>query len=143
MSLVNKPPTWFWVITIVALLWNLGGIASFIMHVTMSHDTLQAMPEEERALYTDFPVWVLVTYCFAVFGSTLGNVLLLLRKKSATPVLIVSFIAIVLQMIYTVFMSRAVELHGPSALGIPVLVTVFGIVLIVLSKHATARGWMH
>jgi len=138
----NNPPTWFWIVTSIALLWNIGGIASFIMHITMSEETLQTMSQDERELYTNFPGWVLVTYCIAVFGSTLGNVLLLLRRRSATPVLIVSFVAIILQMIYTVFISRAVELHGPQALGIPIFVTVFGIMLIVISRHATAKGWM-
>ena len=138
----NKPPTWFWVLAVVGMLWNLGGIASLIMHITISEDALQAMPEGERSLYTNFPAWVLVTYCIAVFGSTLGNILLLLRRKSATPVLIVSFIAILLQMIYTIFMSRAIELHGPAAMGIPTLVTVFGIVLIAVSRHASSKGWL-
>jgi hypothetical protein len=138
----NKPATWFWIIGILALLWNFGGIASFIMHVTMSEETLQAMPEEERMLYTNFPVWVMITYSVAVFAGTLGNILLLLRKRSATPLLMVSFVAILFQMIYTVFMSNAVAVHGPQALGIPTFVVVFGALLVWLSLTATVRGWL-
>lgn len=141
-STATKPATWFWIVAILALLWNLGGVMSFIMHITISDETLQAMSEDERELYTDFPVWLTVTYFIAVFGGLLGNVLLLLRRKIATPVLIVSLIAIMLQMIYTVFMSRAVEIHGAQALGVPVFVTVIGFLLILLSRHATAKGWL-
>ena len=138
----NKPATWFWIVSIIALLWNLGGIMSFIMHVTMSDETLQAMPEPERQLYTNFPMWVTITFCIAVFGSTIGNVLLLLRKKLATPVLITSFVAIVLQMIYTVFISNVIAVHGLPALGLPILVTVIGGLLVWVSQTADAKGWL-
>jgi hypothetical protein len=138
----NKPATWFWIVTILALLWNLGGVMSLIMHITISDETLQGMSEDERELYTDFPMWVTVTYFIAVFCGLLGNVLLLLRRRIATPVLIVSFVAILLQMLYTVFMSRAVEIHGPQALGVPIFVTVIGFLLILLSRHAASKGWL-
>lgn len=137
-----KPATWFWIIAVIGLLWNLAGIASFIMRITVSQETLDAMSPDERTLYSDFPLWVLITYCVAVFGSTIGNILLLMRKKSATPVLIVGFVAIILQMIYTIFMSRALELHGPRSLGVPSLVIIFGVVLIWLARTATRKGWI-
>lgn len=139
----NKPATWFWIVTVITLLWNLGGVTSFVMHITMSEETLQAMSEDERGLYTNFPTWLTITYFIAVFGSVLGNVLLLMRRRVATPILVVSFMAIVLQMFYTVFMSKAVEVHGPISLGVPVLVFVIGAFLIWLSRHATAKGWLH
>ena len=137
-----KPPTWFWVLAIVGLIWNILGILSFIMHITISPETLGAMPEQERALYTGFPTWVLVTFCIAVFGSTIANILLLLRNAIATPLFVTSFIAILLQMVYTIFISNAIAVHGPAALGVPTLVVIFGAVLLWLSSTAKSRGWI-
>ena len=138
----NKPAAWFWIIAVIGLLWNLGGVYSFILHITMSEETVQTMSDDERSLYTNFPGWVLVTYCVAVFGSTIGSVLLLMRKSVATPVLITSFVAIVLQMIYTIFLSKAVEVHGPQALGVPSLVIIYGALLVWTSMKASAKGWL-
>lgn len=35
-----KAPTWFWVIAVVALIWNLLGVAAYIMDVTMSAEDI-------------------------------------------------------------------------------------------------------
>lgn len=47
----QKIPTWFWIISIVLLLWNLMGIGSFVFHsFIMKGEALAALPENERAL---------------------------------------------------------------------------------------------
>jgi len=140
----NKPAAWFWIVGIVALLWNLGGVMSFVMHITISPETIEAMPQVERELYTNFPAWVTLIFFIAVSGSVLGNILLLMKRKLATMVLIIAFAAILIQMLYTVFMSKAIEVHGAAqALLIPMLVTVIGAVLVWLSRTATAKGWLN
>ena len=50
-------PRSFLIIGIVALLWNLMGVMSYIMQVTMSPEALANMPEAERALMESLPAW--------------------------------------------------------------------------------------
>src|SRR6478609_7643657 len=88
----NKPAAWFWIVSVISLLWNLMGVMAFVMQVTMSPEALQAMSEGERSLYTDIPMWSTITFGVAVFGDTLGSILLLLRKKLATMVFTVSIV---------------------------------------------------
>ena len=61
-------PRSFWIISIVALVWNALGVMSYLMSVMMSPETLAAMPEEQRAMYETMPAWVTGAYAVAVFG---------------------------------------------------------------------------
>jgi hypothetical protein len=143
MSSTNKPATWFWIVSAIALVWNLMGVMAYIAQVTMSAETLQAMPENERALYESAPTWATAAFAIAVWGGVLGSILLLIRKKWATAVLIVSFIGIVVQMIHSFFISNSFEVYGPGGLAMPIMVLVFGAGLIWFSRKADANGWLN
>jgi hypothetical protein len=67
------------------------------------------LPEVERALYESVPAWATGAFAVAVWGGALGCLLLLLKKKLATPVLILSFIGIVVQMIHSFFIANSIE----------------------------------
>jgi hypothetical protein len=143
MSSTNKPATWFWIVSAIALVWNLMGVMAYIAQVTMSAETLQAMPENERALYESAPTWATAAFAIAVWGGVLGSILLLIRKKWATAVLIVSFIGIVVQMIHSFFIAKAMDVYGPGGLAMPIMVLVFGAGLIWFSRKADANGWLN
>lgn len=142
MSETNKPPTWFWIVGGIAMVWNLLGVMAYIAQVTMSPEALQALPENERTLIESVPVWATSAFAIAVWGSTVGCILLLMRKKLATPVLIVSFVGIVVQMFYNVVISKSIEVYGPGGLAMPILVFGFGLFLIWFSRKSTANGWI-
>lgn len=130
----KKPEITFWVIGIIALIWNLMGVVAYLMQAYMTEDDLLALPLEEQALYIDIPAWVTAAYALAVFGGSLGCLLLLMRKKLATVVFTVSFISILIQMSYNIFMSKAVEVYGPGGAIMPVMIIIIGAFLIWYSK---------
>jgi hypothetical protein len=138
----NKPATWFWVISAIALIWNLMGVIAYLAQVTMSPEALQALPENERALLASTPAWSTGAFAIAVWGGALGSILLLLRRKLATSILILSFGGVIVQMVHAFFMSKSIEVYGPGGMVMPIMVLVIGIFLIWLSRKATANGWM-
>ncbi len=138
----DKPATSFWVVSAVALVWNAMGAFAYLAQRMMTPETLQALPENERALYTSIPVWVTSAFAIAVWGGVAGCLLLLLRKKLATAVLMISFAGIVVQMIYNVFISNSYAVYGPGGLAMPVMVLVIGAYLVWFSRGATAKGWL-
>lgn len=141
-STTNKPATWFWVVSAIALVWNAMGVIAYIAQVTMSAEALQALPENERALYESAPAWATAAFAIAVWGGVLGSILLLIRKKWATAVLIISFVGIIVQMIHSFFMTNSIEVYGPGGMVMPVMVLIFGAFLIWFSRKATANGWL-
>lgn len=141
-SPANKPATWFWVVSVLALIWNLTGVFAYISHVTMTPEAMQALPENERALYESVPTWATGAFAIAVWGGALGCILLLLRRKFATPVLIISLAGIIVQMYHSLFISNSIEVYGPGGMIMPIMVIVIAIFLVWFSRKSTSNGWL-
>lgn len=138
----QKMATWFLVVAIVLTLWDLMGVISFFQHITISDEALQAMPQNERELYGSYPMWTTVAFAVAVFGGFLGSILLLLKKKLAKPVFIVSLIAVIVQMFHSLFIARAMDVYGPGATIMPIMVIAIGIFQIWLANFGIKKGWL-
>jgi hypothetical protein len=138
----NKPATWFWVVSAIALVWNLMGVMAYLAQVMMSPEAIQALPENERALRESTPAWATSAFAIAVWGGVLGCIVLLLRRKLATSILVLSFIGILVQMTHAFFMSKSIEVYGPGGMVMPIMVLTIGAALIWFSRKATANGWL-
>ncbi|MEM9277475.1 MAG: hypothetical protein AAGA76_02760 [Pseudomonadota bacterium] len=87
----------FWIIGILALIWNVLGMGNFLSQ--LDPETVSSMPESHRALIENRPLWGTIAFGLAVFGGALGCLLLLLRQRLAVPVLLLSFIGVIVQLI--------------------------------------------
>lgn len=138
----NKPTTLFWIIGVAALVWNGLGVMQYLGMAYMTDEVKAALPEAERALYDNIPSWVIAAFAIAVFGGLIGSAFLLMRKKLARPMFLISLIAIIVQMSYNLFMSRAAEVYGPGSVIMPIMVIVIGVFLFMYSKKTIAKGWL-
>lgn len=137
-----KPPVWFWIVSAIALIWNGIGVNKYLMQAYMSAEDMAALPEAEQALYVDLPAWATAAFAIAVFAGALGSLLLLLRKKLAHIILLVSLVGIIVDAIYNIFISNALDVYGSGAMILPILILAVGVALIRLAKKATANGWL-
>ena len=138
-----KVPVWYWIVSVVALLWNLMGAMAYLSQAYMSDEVKAALPAERVELMENMPAWATAAFAFAVWGGVLGCLGLLLRKKWAKPVLVVSLIGILIQMGYSFFMTNAVEVYGTvEGVVMPIIVIVIGIGLVLFSKSALNKGWL-
>lgn len=138
----SGPPKMFFWVSGAALVWNLLGVMAYVGQVTMSPEVLNAIPEEQRALYENIPAWVTSAFAIAVNGGAIGCLLLILRKSLALPVLIVSLAAVLVQMFHNFFLSNAVEVMGASAVVGPLFVILIGIYLVWFANDAKSKGWL-
>ena len=53
-TLQKKLPSWFWIIGIVSLLWNIMGIFSFVGHTFISEEALALLSEKEQSCISQF-----------------------------------------------------------------------------------------
>ena len=138
-----KPPVWFWVISVIALLWNLVGVNQYLQQAyqTDSFKKVYNTPELIE-MVNSAPAWVTAAFAIAVFAGALGCIALILRKKWAKSLFVLSLIGIVVQMIYNLFMSKAMEVYGPGAAIMPIMVMLFGLFLIWFSNKSIAKGWI-
>ena len=138
----TSPPVWFWVISIIALLWYLMDMSAFSMRVLMTDDFIKAMPENQQHLYRNMPLWVNIVFAGEVFGGALGCVGLLLRKKWALPLFVVSILGVLSQTFHVYFLSDAISTMGTPAVVMPLLAILIGIGMIVLAISAIPKGWL-
>jgi hypothetical protein len=136
----DEPTRGYWIISIVALFWNLLGVMAYLMQVTLTDADFAAMSAAERALYADLPTWVTAAYAIAVFSGVLACAALLLRKGFAVPLFAISLLAVLAQMAYSLLLSNTVEVLGSSALIMPVAVIVIGAYLLMFASNANKRG---
>jgi hypothetical protein len=138
----TRPPRGFWIVGFLALMWNLIGVMTYVMTVTMSQETIDGMPDAERALSRDVPAAVSAAYAIAVAGGTLGSLGLLLGKAWAVPLYIVSLTAIAVQMGHALFVSPLLEAQGAGAAVLPLVIVVVNAFLLWYAMRARRSGWL-
>ena len=139
---ITKPSTSFWIISVIALIWNLMGVNQYIQQAYMT-DSFKAMyTEEQLAMITSSPSWVTAVFAIAVFGGFLGALALLLRKKVATILFTISLIGIIAQMYHNLFVIDSVAIYGPGAAIMPAMILAFALFLLWYSKFADKKNWL-
>ena len=138
----QKLPTLFWVIAIAALLWNLMGVFSFFAHTMISDEVLATKPEAEQALYAAYPMWQKVVFAIAVLTGLFGSIGLLMRKLWAVPLFLFCLLSVAVQMGYELVASNSMEVYGPKAAVMPILVILIAAYLLHYSRQCRAKGWL-
>ena len=137
-----KPSKGFWIISGIALIWNLMGVQAYLQQAYMT-DSFKAMYNEEQLkLIAEAPAWSTAAFAIAVFGGLLGAIFLLLRKKWATQLFTLSLIAVFIQMYYNFFIVDSIAVYGPGAMAMPIMIIVFGGFLIWYSKFCEKKNWI-
>jgi len=143
MTATNKPKTAFWIIAVIALIWNLMGVMAYLGQAYMTDEAKALLTEAEKALYDNVPIWVTAAFAIAVFGGVLASIALLMRKQIAKTLFLVSLIGILVQMIYNFFISGAMDVYGPGEIIMSTMVIVIGVYLYLYSKKSIINGWLN
>lgn len=124
-----RPPVWLRIVAAVALLWNFGGVWSYMMHVGL----VASPPDMPQAV---MPALVTSAYAVGVFGSVVGCIGLLLARRWAFPVLLVSLICLIIDWGWV--LTNTAEASMP--LGIAILA--IALLLVQLARHAAGKNWL-
>ena len=138
----NKPNVLFWVIGIIALLWNAMGVNAYVQQ---AYDT-----EAHRAQYTaeqleimgNLPTWYTALFAIAVFAGALGCIFMLLRKKMANLLFKLSLVAVLIQTVYNLFMNEGKEFYGAFEYSMLISIPIVAIFLVMYTKKSTEKGWL-
>jgi hypothetical protein len=122
----GRTPRHLWVVGIIALLWNCIGAFDYLMTQTKNAAYMSAFPPEQLAFFYGLPVWVVAAWAFAVWGGVLGSVLLL-RRRLAVPVFLVSLVGMAVTTFHNWLLSNAFELFSDT------FSRVFTVVIIVIT----------
>jgi hypothetical protein len=137
MTTTNKPGTAFWIISVIALIWNIIGVIMYLIQAFMTDDMKALLPETEREMYENKPAWATAAFAVAVFAGLIGAIGLLMRKKWTTTLFVLSLIGILAHQVYIFFISGAMDVASASLLVMPIMVTFIGVFLVWYSKKST------
>jgi len=138
-----KPPVWFWIVSVVALLWNLLGAMAYLGQAFITDERKAAMPANKLELMENTPAWATAAFAIAVWGGVLGCIGLLLRKKWARQILLLSLLGILVQMSYAFFMTNTTEVYGTvEGVVMPILFIGIGAFLVLFAKSSQNKGWI-
>ena len=116
----STPPVWFWI----------------------TEETIASMPENQQHQYRDVPFWVNIVFACEVFGGTVGTISLLLRKKWAFPLFVISLLGVLAQTSNIWFLTDAISAMGAPAIVMPLAAIIIGTGMIFLAKSAISKGWL-
>ena len=139
MNTITKPTPLYWLISIVALFWNLMGIIAYLGQAYISDDALKMLPEENQLYFSNVPAWVTAAFAVTVFGGFLGAIGLIIRKKWAYFLFVISFLALVAQHVYNFFIQNYIEMTG-SQMILPIVTFIVALFLIYFSKQKSQQG---
>lgn len=131
----------FWVVGVLALLWNVGGAINYVMQ--MNPEFVATLPDTHRAIIEGRPVWATGGFAIGVFGGALGCLLLLIRKSAAFYVFIASLLGILVTMIHTINVASTKIDFAPVEILVMILSPIIVAALLTwYAKLAMSKGWI-
>ncbi len=129
----------FWVIAVIALIWNGLGIINFF--VQMNPEVIEAYRDSERAIIVGRPLWATSGFALAVFGGGVGAVLLLFRRSAAHYLFIASLLGVVVTMTHALGVD--ISFGVGEIVAIILLPIAVALYLIWYSKLVIRKGWVN
>ena len=135
-------PVSFRIVAVLGLLWNLYGVAMFWLNLTITPEAISALPEAEREITRAMPRWIMLPFGVVSLGGVAGMLAMLLRRRVAVPLLLVSLLALVVQFVAVYLTTPVWALTGASGAVLPLVLWVVALALWLYARRASARGWL-
>lgn len=140
MSELVNVPKWYWIIAVLAVLWNFVGGYDYYNSITVNEEYLGAYGQEMIDFVVNMPTWAKGAWGIAILSSIVGSICLLLRNAWAFKLYIVAFVFMIISFAYQWTADSAPEVEGGFIMSI--MVFAIAIFLIWFSKMAKGKGWL-
>ncbi|KPJ92273.1 MAG: hypothetical protein AMJ53_09705 [Gammaproteobacteria bacterium SG8_11] len=131
----------FWLISVVALLWNVGGAINYFMQTNL--EFVATLPETHRAIIEGRPAWATGGFAIGVFGGAIGCLLLLFRKSTSFYVFVASLLGIIVTMIHTTDVASSKINFSAAEIFVMILLPIIvAAILIWYTKLAIRKSWI-
>lgn len=122
------------VIALTALLWNLFGLLVFVLRV--------AATPEQQALDAALPAWINGVFGLAVITGSAGSIALLLARRWAPPMLLVSLLAALVQTLASYALAPVWAASGVGGVVMSAALLLMLFAIWAFARTAARRGWL-
>lgn len=133
-----KVPIWFWIIGVIAVVWNFFGLYDCFNSLAMNEEYLSEFPGYLEFVKT-MPIWAKAAWATATSMSVLGSIFLLLRKAWAWPVYILSIIGMIIIFTYQI-MAKNAPAMTTGMIIFTMIIVVAAVFLAIYAKLMIAKG---
>jgi hypothetical protein len=139
-----KTPWHLWLIGTIAVLFNAIGVFDFVMSMAQgaTYQAKVGMTPEQIAHYQAMPGWMTIVWAVGVFGAFGASILLLLRRRAAFPVFVVSLAAFVLSLLYTYVLTDGGRVMGREMAITSAVIAALLVFFIAYSRSMSTRGML-
>lgn len=130
---------WFWLGAVGVLLFMLVGVAGYLATVMTP---VAQMPADRQALMTAMPGWQIPVYAIAVWSGLVGAVLLLMRRRLAVPLLLVSLLGAIGTFLPFAIVPSVRELATEGDAVAAIIVIGLCWTSFWFARHSQQRGWL-
>jgi Na+-transporting methylmalonyl-CoA/oxaloacetate decarboxylase gamma subunit len=134
-----SPPAWYWLVAVAVLLFEGAGAYLFANSLTLDPAML---PLDQRAVFEATPQWMTIAWGVAIGAGVLGAIGLLIRRRFAEPMLLISLLAVVVQFSGILLVRELRELTPEDHLIVPVVILLLAYAVWQMAKLAKRRGWL-
>ncbi|MAI35890.1 MAG: hypothetical protein L7W43_10930 [Rubripirellula sp.] len=138
----SSVPRWFWAVAVVALLWNLMGGMVLLSEVFAKEAMMDSFTEEQKEWSRATSPWIYLVFAVSVLSGLTGSIALLKQRGLAVSCFAVSFVAVVVQMGYTMLIAGGLRVMGPTGAVMPLLVVSLAMVWLFFAKYSDNQGWL-
>jgi hypothetical protein len=138
----TSAPWHYWVVTVVAILWNAFAAYDYFMNKTGGDAYMKkaGMTDAQIAHMHAFPVWMTADWAIGVWGGLLGALLLLARTRYAFHVFVASLAAFVVMLVYTYVLSDGAKVMGQQGMIFNMIILAGCLFFVWYSRLMTKRG---
>lgn len=133
-------PRRFWIVGVAALVWNLIGAMDYVMTQAKSEAYMSWFTPEQLEFFYSFPAWLVSGWAVAVWGSVLGSVLLLMRRKFAVNVFVISFSFMVLMVAHKYGYVDGAITVGVGGFLLSIVIFAVSLALVIYSRFMFIKG---
>jgi len=142
-ELTTKPPIWFWIVSAIALLWNAMGVNAYLQQAYNTEAHRAQYNESQLELIANQPSWYTAVFALAVFAGILGCISLLLRKKWARLLFIISLLGVIGQLYYNLVVVKSHEMFTSTfEIVMTIMIPLIAVLLLWFSKKGIVKGWL-
>jgi hypothetical protein len=128
----TRPPLFFWLVSLALLLWGLGGASIYVAYFVESPQQFAQTAEasEHRQAYAAYvasiPAWAIAVGIVAAVTRLLGAIALLLRRRWALPLFVVSSVFFLVALYRAFVLAGAGKVMGGTHIAIELAFVALG-----------------
>jgi hypothetical protein len=130
---------WYLAAAIVSLLFMVVACAGFVMDLATDPNSL---PLDQRTIVMARPPWMILAYGIAVWTGLAGTALLVIRRKLAEPLLLISFVAAIVTFIPYAAVPGIRDNISTGDIAAAIVVLAITWTIYWFARHSRQRGWL-